>query len=127
MRRLILAALAFQCSYLFAQTPVRMEIVGQDRRFVFAKWLVGGKSAFNDVEKQMFLGQDPNAAVQALTPDNYELTLSSSGISFGNLSDFIRARDDKEALRDKLDDMPPSDARKQAASITFLREEIKKR
>lgn len=60
-------------------------------------------------------------------PSNFELSIATSGMKFDNYTDFVTCVSDKEHLRDKLDDLKPSDDRKNRRTMDYLRSENNKR
>ena len=65
--------------------------------------------------------------VDLITPSNFEVSIATSGIRWLNYSDFVSARDDKNHLDDKLDDMPASKAKRNKVTLDYLRSENSKR
>ena len=110
---------------------VESRLVGD--KIEFAKARVNGVVCWTDEELvsltnsfSQFAATAP-VTVEILTPSNFEITLSSCGIKWGNYSDYVGARDNKNHLDDKLDDLPASQERKARQSVTFLRSENAKR
>ena len=63
----------------------------------------------------------------SFTPSALEVALSTGGLVFSSYSEFRALADDSEALRDRIDDLPPSQGRKLRRSIDHIRSEDAKR
>ena len=104
-----------------------------DGKIESAKATVNGVVCWTDIEKDSMMAVfNQFAATSPVVVENYalgnfEVTLGTSGIQWVNHSDYIAARDDKDYLTDKLDDLPESQKRKLRQSITYLRSENAKR
>ena len=123
----IYVILAFLSQNSFAGIPARLV----DGKVQFAAAEVNGMICWTLKQRD-----DAVAGVSATTgtlsvidyiPTNFEVTLTTSGFKFKNYSDFQLARDDKDYLQDKVDDMPPSDLRKNKLQIDYIKSENAKR
>lgn len=81
------------------------------------------------------LAQDPDIALVdgkivfrvGYNPTQFEVNLATSGIKFDNFTDYMRCKDEKEHLDEKLDDLKPSKTKKLKRSLDYLRSENSKR
>jgi len=108
-----------------AQTPAKLI----DGKIFLAITNVNGIDCFTNAEKQaeidkynMGSGSFP-LTINNYSPSNFEVTLATSGVTYSNRSEFLRVRDRKESLSDKIDDLPPSEAKRLKESLDYLRAE----
>ena len=92
---------------------------------------VNGKICFTEAEKNTAIAYVQNAGTEPLTVndfnDSFFVSVATSGIKFENNSDYLDAIANKDKLQDKLDDMKPSDRKKNKKTIDYLEIENSKR
>ena len=105
----------------------------RDNKVEFAKSIVNGVICWTDSEKvdivalfNQFSTTSP-VNVQDLTPSNFEISLSTSGVQFTGYTDFLKCVNEKSYLQDRLDDISPSTERKNRRTIDYLKVENGKR
>lgn len=59
-------------------------------------------------------------------PSSFELSVATSGMRFRNYTDFQKSVDEREYLKDKIDDTAPSIQRKSKLTIDYLRTEAER-
>ena len=99
----------------------------------FAAGTVNGVTVWSTPERDalvakldVFSGTSPVSVVN-FTPSNFEVSVATSGIEFAGYTDFKKCLDDREYLRDKLEDLKPSVTRKNQATVNFVTSENNKR
>mgnify|MGYP001590096839 CR=1 FL=1 len=111
--------------------PADSRLVGDKIEFAIAR--VKGVTCWTNAEKTK--AQDDFSAFAAtspvittvLTPSAFVTSIASSGIQFENYSDFIQSVNDKNHLEDKIDNMKPSESRKNKTTVDFIKMENAKR
>ena len=127
MKKLALLLTLFACGIAYA-VPSRL-IDGKPQPAVAE---VNGTICWTLEEKAAAVSYVQASGTETLTTqdyakDSFEVSVATSGLKFENYSDFKRAVASKPALEDKLDDMPPSDRRKNRRTVDYLELENSRR
>jgi len=107
--------LIFTTSFLWA-IPGRLV----DGKPQYAIATVGNVDVYTVAERAAEIARTGVTAVNH-TPTAFEILVRDSELKFDNYSDFQACVTNKEHLEDKLDDVPPSKARKNKAKLDALK------
>lgn len=99
-----------------------------DGKIEIAVATVNGIVCWNSKERDEAIAYITDAGTQTLTvedyhPASFEVSVSTSGIQFRNHEDFKKAIASSAYLKDKIDDMRPSEKRKHRPTIDFVEAE----
>ena len=129
----ILLILLISCSNVFSISLSRL--VGNQPQFAVATvndivaWTEGEKTKLIDNFTVITVTDSikPPPIVVAIKPNNFEVTVATSGLQFTSYSDFKNSVESKEYLNDKLLDIKPSIKEKMKEPLDYLDKENKKR
>ena len=114
---------------LVSASKVCAEVRLVDGKPQYAIATVNGVTCWTVQERDALIAKSTvTAVVVDVTPDKFTVNLTTSGLSFSNYSDLAACLDTTQSrLADKIDDLSASRAKQLAPSVTYLKEEIKKR
>lgn len=92
----------FLSGILHAETPARVISGNNGSKVDFAKFDVGGETAFTNGERNRILARNPGAQVTALTPSPDEVNVSTCVLVFNNFSDYLDALTTKKGCKAKV-------------------------
>lgn len=127
MKKLLLLALFFPLNLWAASSRLT------DGKINFAVSVVNGVTCWTAAEKTAEINKyNVNGATTALiisdtAATNFEVSLTTAGIKYENYTDYLQCLASTDHLADKLDDIPPSVARKNKRTLDYLRLENSKR
>lgn len=120
MKNLIFILAIFTVTAVGA-APTPAKLVDGKVKYPVAK--LGASYIWEPSEVAAILVSTPAAPIVVVTPSPLEVALSTSALTFENFSDFDKCRGAESKLGDKLDDLPPSQARK--IPVQYLKDQSK--